>query len=82
MCPAGFGSRPRIASDVTLLPQPDSPTIPIVSCGARSNDTPLTAWTRPEEDANSTRRSRTARSVSFSSWNQPSGRAIAPAVIA
>ncbi len=34
---------PRIASDVTLLPQPDSPTIPSVSPGAISKEMPLTA---------------------------------------
>ena len=28
---AAFGSKPRMASDVTLLPEPDSPTIPTVS---------------------------------------------------
>ena len=37
------GRMPRRASEVTLLPQPDSPTIPSVSPGAMSNDTPLTA---------------------------------------
>jgi hypothetical protein len=36
-------SSPRIASDVTLLPQPDSPTIPSVSPGAMSNEMPFTA---------------------------------------
>ncbi len=34
---------PRIASDVTLLPHPDSPTMPSVSPGAMSNEMPLTA---------------------------------------
>jgi hypothetical protein len=34
---------PRIASDVTLLPQPDSPTMPSVSPGAMSNEMPFTA---------------------------------------
>jgi hypothetical protein len=42
-----FARIPRIASDVTLFPQPDSPTIPRVSPGAMSNETPLTAWTIP-----------------------------------
>jgi len=36
-------SRPRIASEVTLFPDPDSPTIPSVSPGAISKETPLTA---------------------------------------
>ena len=34
---------PSSASEVTLLPQPDSPTIPSVSPGAMSNEMPLTA---------------------------------------
>ena len=34
---------PSRASEVTLLPQPDSPTIPSVSPGAMSNEIPLTA---------------------------------------
>jgi hypothetical protein len=38
---------PRIASDVTLFPHPDSPTMPSVSPGAMSNEIPLTAWTVP-----------------------------------
>jgi hypothetical protein len=38
---------PRIASAVTLLPEPDSPTIPSVSPGAMSKEMPLTAWTVP-----------------------------------
>ena len=37
----------RIESAVTDLPQPDSPTMPSVSRGARSNDTPSTARTTP-----------------------------------
>ena len=54
------GSRARIpssASEVTLLPQPDSPTIPSVSPGAISNETPLTACTVPRVVLNRTRRS-------------------------
>ena len=34
---------PSSASEVTLLPQPDSPTIPSVSPGAMSKEIPLTA---------------------------------------
>ena len=34
---------PRRASEVTLLPHPDSPTIPSVSPGAMSKEIPLTA---------------------------------------
>ena len=36
-------------SDVTLLPQPDSPTRPRVSPGIRSNDRPSTASTSGRE---------------------------------
>ena len=32
---------------VTLLPQPDSPTIPSVSPGSTANETPSTACTTP-----------------------------------
>jgi hypothetical protein len=34
---------PSNASAVTLLPEPDSPTMPSVSPGATANETPLTA---------------------------------------
>ncbi len=37
------GRMPISASDVTLLPQPDSPTMPSVSPGAMSKEMPLTA---------------------------------------
>ncbi len=39
--------RPRMVSAVTLLPQPDSPTMPSVSPGSIENETPSTAWTTP-----------------------------------
>ncbi|MCS3728082.1 hypothetical protein FHR88_003121 [Bradyrhizobium betae] len=43
-----FGSNPMIASDVTLLPQPDSPTRPSVAPLATLRSTLSTAWvTRP-----------------------------------
>ena len=41
------GSRPRIAIDVTLLPEPDSPTMPSVSCSRTSKLTRC----RPPDDA-------------------------------
>ena len=58
-CPSGpgppRGRMPRIASAVTLLPQPDSPTIPSVSPGAMSNEIAVDgvdgAAARPELDA-------------------------------
>jgi hypothetical protein len=40
-----FGSNPMIASDVTLLPHPDSPTRPTTSPASIENDTPSTAFT-------------------------------------
>src|SRR2546423_1438397 len=58
-------SRPRTASDVTLLPHPDSPTIPSVSPRAISKETPLTAYTVPRRVENSTLRSSTPRSGSL-----------------
>src|SRR5512132_80724 len=59
------GSSPSSASAVTLLPQPDSPTIPSVSPGEISNEIPLTAWTSPLPVQNWTRRSSTERSGSL-----------------
>jgi len=53
--------RPRIASDVTLLPDPDSPTIPSVRPRSTANDTPSTALTTPSSVSNRTRRSLTWR---------------------
>ena len=60
---ARAGSRAAPAT-VTLLPQPDSPTMPSVSPGAMSNEMPLTAWIVPRRVQNSTRRSRTDSSAS------------------
>ena len=45
--PGGDAIRRRIESDVTLFPQPDSPTIASVSPRATENDTPSTARTTP-----------------------------------
>src|SRR4029453_3882144 len=59
------GSSPSSASAVTLLPQPDSPTIPSVSPGEISNEIPLTAWTSPLPVQNWTRRASTERSGSL-----------------
>src|SRR5919198_813657 len=63
-------SSPRIASDVTLLPQPDSPTIPSVSPGAMSNEMPLTACTVPRLVQKRTWRSSTERSASLATGAQ------------
>src|SRR6476469_5098713 len=51
--------RPMIVCAVTLLPEPDSPTIATTSPGERSNDTPWTACRRPPSVAKETERSRT-----------------------
>src|SRR4051794_12245373 len=56
---------PRIASEVTLFPHPDSPTMPSVSPGAMSKDTPLTACTVPRPVPKWTRRFSTERSGSL-----------------
>ena len=47
MRPGGEAIRRRIESEVTLLPQPDSPTTASVSPGWTENDTPSTARTTP-----------------------------------
>src|SRR5438093_10250789 len=52
-------SKPRIASDVTLFPHPDSPTIPSVSPRAMSNEMPFTACTVPRRVQKRTCRSST-----------------------
>src|SRR4029450_9056813 len=41
------GRRPSAASQVTLLPEPDSPTMPSASPGAIARSTPSTARERP-----------------------------------
>src|SRR5205823_878081 len=56
--------RPSTASMLTLLPEPDSPTIPSVSPGKTSEVTPSTAWTIPSSVLNSTVRSRIERTGS------------------
>jgi hypothetical protein len=45
--PGGDAIRRRRESDVTLLPQPDSPTMASVSPRPTENDTPSTARTTP-----------------------------------
>ncbi len=57
------GSRPMIASDVTDLPEPDSPTMPSTSPAARSKLTPRTARTAPASEGKLTVRSWTLRTV-------------------
>ena len=47
MRPGGDAINRKIESEVTLLPQPDSPTIASVSPVYTENDTPSTARTTP-----------------------------------
>src|SRR4051794_234354 len=54
-------SRPMIARFETLLPEPDSPTMPRVSPRDSVNDTSETAWTMPSEVGKRTVRPRTSR---------------------
>src|SRR5919204_608907 len=70
------GSRPRRARAVTLLPQPDSPTIPRVSPGPMSNEIPFTACTVPPPVQKWTRRSST---LNKGSLRTPDRRPPAPA---
>ena len=56
--------RPMTASELTLLPEPDSPTMPSVSPGWTENETPSTALTMPSSVVKWTRRSLTSRSGS------------------
>ena len=51
-----------IARDSTVLPEPDSPTMPSVLPWASVSDTPCTAWSRPREVAKETLRSSTSSS--------------------
>src|SRR5215207_9787994 len=61
-----FGERvrPMIVWALTLLPEPDSPTMPRISPGFSSKETPSTAPTMPSSVANLTRRSSTESSGS------------------
>src|SRR5664279_1524199 len=68
---AFFGNSPMVASAVTDLPEPDSPTIPRTSSGARVREIPRTARTVPSPVANSTVRSSMARTGSVMSGPDP-----------
>src|SRR5688572_18515761 len=61
MRPGGCGTRPMIESAVTLLPQPDSPTMPRVRPRPRLRSTPSTARTSPRSEAKCVRSPRTSR---------------------
>ncbi len=63
--------RPITASEVTDLPEPDSPTIPSVRPRSTLKPTPLTARTKPSGVLNSTARSLTSSSVMTASpWGR------------
>src|SRR5688572_5220323 len=60
MRPGGCGTRPMMVSAVTLLPQPDSPTMPSVRPRSSEKSTPSTARTSPRSEAKWVRSSRTS----------------------
>ena len=60
-----------MACEVTDLPEPDSPTMPTVSPGAMSNETPRTASTSPSSVGNVTLRSRTDSSSVIAACGDP-----------
>src|SRR5262245_22581962 len=62
MSPGGDGIRRRIASEVTLLPQPVSPTMPKVSLSWSENERSLTAAKVPRRRLKLTERCLTSRS--------------------
>ncbi len=67
------GCRPITASEVTDLPEPDSPTMASDSPAASSNDSPRTAWTGPASLGNVT-----CRSCTFSTVPEVVRRTFAP----
>src|SRR5687768_2606829 len=66
MRPGGCGTRPMMESAVTLLPQPDSPTMPSVRPRSRLRSTPSAARTSPRSEAKCVRSPRTSSSAVFS----------------
>ena len=72
-----FGSRIRriTASIETVLPEPDSPTIPTTSPAASESERPSTARTSPFSVRNETRRSCTSSSGVRAQACEPAGRA-------
>ena len=67
--PGGLGTSPMTESDVTLLPQPDSPTRPTVRPRGTLKLMPSTARNRPRSVAKWVFRPRTSRSVSIRTSN-------------
>ena len=67
--PGGLGTSPMTESDVTLLPQPDSPTRPIVRPRGTLKLMPSTARNRPRSVAKWVFSPRTSRSLSIRTSN-------------
>src|SRR3954471_8618655 len=66
MRPGGRGTSPMMLSAVTLLPQPDSPTMPRVRPRSRLKSTPSTARTSPSSESKTVVRPRTSSSAARS----------------
>src|SRR2546421_9535095 len=66
-----FGLSPMIVRQVTLLPEPDSPTIPSVCPFSIEKVTPSTAFTMPSSVRKWVLRSRTSRSAISTASGQP-----------
>src|SRR3954451_3276059 len=79
MRPGGDGTRRSTDSAVTLLPQPDSPTIAKVSPGMTWNDTPSTARTMPSRVKNQVLRSATSSNGRLAGAGAGGGAAVAVA---
>ena len=68
------GLSPMIERQVTLFPQPDSPTIASVFPFSTENDTPSTAWTMPSSVLKDVFRSRTSSRAIRQKCNGRKGR--------
>src|SRR5450830_1502590 len=83
MRPWPFGNKPMIDSDVTLLPQPDSPTIPSVRPDSTEKLMPSTAVNSPPSTLKQVVKSRTSSNaligqaprypLRYWPWKRPSG---------
>jgi len=71
----GPGRRRRIDIAVTLLPQPDSPTMPSISPAFSCQETPSTARTMPSGLAKAMRKSSISRVGALTVFSRCAGRA-------
>ena len=78
ICPGGEGINLMIERDVTDLPDPDSPTIPMVSPALREKLTPSTAFTVPQRVSKYVLRSRTSSTFSFRTVSGPNRSSCTP----